>query len=90
MPPARWIRSTSTMTAGRRGLATVYGIVKQSEGFIWAAGAPGGGTIFRIYFPRLTETSAARSASIVPFPATKEVAQMTKTLADCLRRRALL
>jgi signal transduction histidine kinase len=36
------------------GLATVYGIVKQSEGFIYAEGAPGQGTNFRIFFPRLT------------------------------------
>jgi PAS domain S-box-containing protein len=75
------------------GLSTVYGIVKQSGGYVWCYSEPGAGTAFKIYLPRVAE----EAGTIAPRPASLDLrgsetillVEDEETLAN-LARRVLL
>lgn len=59
------------------GLSTVYGIVKQSEGYILVDSEAGKGTSFRIYLPQV---EAARQTSAAAGPPARTLPQGTETI----------
>jgi CheY-like chemotaxis protein len=77
------------------GLSTVYGIVKQNGGWVWAYSEVGKGTVFKIYLPRIQSAVEAPN-SVKPLSdvltgaecilIVEDQAEVRKLAADVLKR----
>ena len=61
------------------GLSTVYGIIKQSGGYIWVYSEVGRGTTFKIYLPRVASTGET-AVQIAPSDEFRKVEPGTETI----------
>ncbi len=73
------------------GLATVYGIVKQSDGYVWIDSAPMRGTVVHVCLPRVeAETRVARPTPVavpaVPGPRTVLLVEDEDGVRDLTQR----
>jgi CheY-like chemotaxis protein len=78
------------------GLATVFGIVKQNNGYIWIYSEEGRGSTFKVYLPRVAQASSrpARPRWTEPLPQGSETILLVEDeqtvrelIAEMLRRQ---
>ena len=71
------------------GLATVYGIVKQSGGYIWVESEVGVGSSFKIFLPRVFDEAVPKIFSQAPSAASGRETILLVEDAEPLRKLAL-
>jgi two-component system cell cycle sensor histidine kinase/response regulator CckA len=68
------------------GLATVYGLVKQADGYVWVYSEPGIGTTFKIYFPVIpSEEPVVPEAEPPPTLGSGELVLLVEDEPDVMR-----
>jgi two-component system, cell cycle sensor histidine kinase and response regulator CckA len=71
------------------GLATVFGIVRQSGGNVWVYSEPGKGTTFKVYFPCTDQAVAGETFSSMPPPGAMRGTETILLVEDEERVRVL-
>ena len=70
------------------GLSTVYGIVKQSGGYIWVYSEPGRGASFKVFLPRVYEEVGLVESVAIPRPLRGKETVLLVEDDDAVRRLA--
>jgi two-component system, cell cycle sensor histidine kinase and response regulator CckA len=71
------------------GLATVYGVVKQSGGYVWVDSELGKGSSFKVYLPQIDEPVSAPTPAVLPADSFRgEETILLVEDADALRKLA--